>query len=86
MGKTRLAGRSVGVGLALFLAGCAAPAVISDINDSALKVQGNKLTPEKEFRREARKGCRLYGKKPVAISTRCLDQYCNRQERLFACK
>ena len=68
------------------LAGCAAPAVISDINDSSLKVQANAYTSINEVNAKAREGCSLYSKTPVAISTQCLDGYCIRKKYLYACK
>ncbi len=68
------------------LAGCAAPAIISDINDSSLKVQANAYTPMNEVWASARKGCTIYNKTPVSISHTCQDQYCIRKEYLFACK
>jgi hypothetical protein len=71
---------------ALATAACAAPAVISDINDSSLKIQVNNLTPETEIAQKAREGCGLYNKTPVPISHRCMDGYCMSKEILFACK
>lgn len=72
---------------ALFVVGaCAAPAVISDINDSALKVEVNAWTSAAEIERRAREGCAVYDKEPVSISYRCLDTDCIRKELLFACK
>ena len=68
------------------LAGCAAPAVISDINDSSLKVQANAYTYMGEVLVKAREGCKIYNKTPVSISHQCQDQYCIRSEYLFACK
>ena len=70
----------------LLLAGCAAPAVISDINDSSLKVQANVYTPMNEVNAKAREGCQIYNKTPVSISVQCLDGYCTRKAYLFACK
>jgi hypothetical protein len=68
------------------LASCAAPAVISDINDSALRIQVNALTPPAEIAQRARDGCAIYGKEPVPISSRCVNGNCDHQELLFACK
>jgi hypothetical protein len=70
----------------LFLAACAAPAVISDINDSALKIQVDAWTPPSEIERRARDGCAIYEKDPVPVSYSCLDNNCMRRELLFACK
>lgn len=68
------------------LLACASPAVISDINDSALKVQGNAYTPVSEINLKAEEGCQIYNKSPVGISTTCLNQYCTMKEYLFACR
>jgi hypothetical protein len=35
---------------------------------------------------EANRGCGLYGKHAVPISSRCLDGYCSYKELLFACQ
>jgi hypothetical protein len=74
------------VATALVTAACAAPAVISDINDSSLKIQVNSYTPESEIAQKAREGCAIYDKTPVPISHRCMDGYCISKELLFACK
>jgi hypothetical protein len=68
------------------VAACAAPAVISDINDSAIKIQVNAYTSPAEIDQRAQEGCGIYNKQPVPISQRCLDQYCVSKELLFACK
>jgi len=79
-------GRSLSIVGFCLLAGCAAPAVISDINDSAVKVQGNAYTPFEEITAEANQGCGHYNKSAVPISRACADYYCSRTEYLFACK
>lgn len=71
---------------ALLTAACAAPAVISDINDSSLKIQVNSYTPQNEIAQKAQEGCGIYHKTPVPISQRCLDGYCINKELLFACQ
>jgi hypothetical protein len=71
---------------ALVTAACAAPAVISDISDSSLKVQANNYTPPGDILAEADRGCALHNKEPVRISERCMDGYCTYKEVLFACK
>ena len=71
----------------MFVAGCAAaPAVISDINDSSLKVQTGMGTTDEMLMTKAREGCGLYGKTPIRISQTCMDEYCFRKQVLFACK
>ena len=75
------------VGAVLLLLGaCAAPAIISDINDSALKVQSGIGTSDEAILAKAREGCGIYGKKPVRISFVCKDEYCFTKNHLFACK
>jgi hypothetical protein len=68
------------------LAGCAAPATISNISDSALTVTGNARTPLPEVEAKAREGCGLYGKSATPISRQCYDQYCVNVAYLFACR
>src|SRR5437867_1156593 len=64
---------------------CSSP-VISDINDSAVKVQSAWYNNQNEAMAEANRGCGLYGKRAVPISSRCLDGYCSNKELLFACQ
>ncbi len=71
---------------AALLLGACAPAVISDINDSALKVQAGLGTTDEAILAEARRGCAIYGKTPVRISFVCKDEYCFTKDHLFACK
>ena len=66
--------------------GCAAPAVISDIHDSAVRVQGNGRTSDEAFMAEAAKGCGLYNKQPVPLSTTQGGPYGSVKQVLFACK
>ncbi len=72
--------------IVLLVSGCAAPAVISDISDSSLKVQGGFGTTDADIQMKAAEGCALYNKKPVRISHVCIDGYCFRKSVLFACK
>ena len=72
--------------IALLVSGCTTPAVISDINDSSLKVQGGIGTTDSDYYAKALEGCALYSKKPVRISHVCIDGYCMRKTVLFACK
>ena len=64
----------------------AAPAVISDINDSAVKVQTGLSTKPADILAEVSRGCGIYGKASVEISFKSVDQYCFSKEVLFACK
>lgn len=71
----------------LFAVGCTpVEPVISDINDSSLKVQTGLGTTDAMAMSKAREGCGLYDKTPVVISHQCLDGYCIRKSILFACK
>jgi hypothetical protein len=70
----------------LALAACAAPAVISDTSDTALRIEANNWTPAAEIDQKAQEGCGAYKKIPVSIGMRCLDGDCVRRELLFACK
>lgn len=65
--------------------GCATNAVISDIATDKVKVvaSGN---DQNVIMAQAREGCSHYKRIPVAISKRCIDQYCIQSEYLFACK
>src|SRR5262245_5487152 len=67
----------------LLVAACIAP-VVPDI--SPLRIQVDAGTPAVEIELRARDGCAAYGKEPVAVSYRCLDDNCLRRELLFACK
>ena len=68
------------------LQACTSPAVIADINDSSVHVQSGLGTTPTMIQREAEKGCAIYGKIPVELSYRCMDQNCIRRDTLFACK
>lgn len=67
------------------LAGCATQAVISDIATDKVKVVASG-GDQNIIMEQAREGCSHYKRVPVAISKRCLDQYCIQSEYLFACK
>ncbi len=70
----------------MFVVGCETPAVISDINDSSLKVQAGFGTTDQMIMSKAREGCGLYGKKATRISQTCTDEYCFGKQVLFACR
>lgn len=65
------------------LAACAS-AAISDIATDKVKVvaEGNDQTM---IMNEAKRGCAIYNRVPIALSKHCLDGYCMRTEYLFAC-
>ena len=62
------------------------PAVISEIDDDALKVQFGFGTDPNDILTTAAEGCALYDKQAVRISTECEDASCMRGETLFACR
>jgi hypothetical protein len=72
---------------ALTVCACASQPVISDINDSSIKVQASFTDNSRgDVSAVANNGCGNYGKNAVPISYRCLDGYCISKEFLFACK
>ena len=70
----------------LALAGCATRAVISDLETDKVKVQHNNQPDDTLVMKTANDGCRIHNRYALAISSRCLDQYCINKETLFACK
>jgi len=73
---------------AIALAGCATNAAISDISDSKVQVQSNKVVADEVVDAEAQRGCDQYGKTAVPLSVRCgmMSQgYCVAYEHLYAC-
>ncbi len=74
--------------LCLLTAGCAAPAVIADIEHDKVVVQSNQYTPPAEVVAEAERGCAIHGRKAEPISTRTAgsDGWAEIQMHLFACK
>lgn len=68
------------------LAGCAAPAAVSDVSDSMVKIRGNQFTPVAELDAEAQNACGLYGKQAVKMSQFCVDSQCAFQDTLYVCK
>lgn len=72
---------------AVLLAACGPqPAVISDINDSSVKVMAYPRTPKEAVRAEANRGCATYGKVAQPMSYQCVDEYCWTKQVLYACK
>jgi len=70
----------------LLLASCAAPAAVSDINDSMVKVRGNRFTPVAEIDSTAQNACGQYKKTAVKMSQFCTDSQCAFQDTLYVCK
>ena len=68
------------------LGGCAAPAVISDLEDDKVIVQGNQHTSQEDVAKKAAEGCAVHGRKAVPISQWCAGSYCSVKRHLFACK
>ena len=72
----------------LALAACTAGeprAAISDISESAVRVQATGGHLSLEVTRAAQEGCDHYGRLAEYVSHRCLDAACLRTETLFAC-
>lgn len=74
--------------LCLLAAGCAAPAVIADIEQDKVIVQANQYTPPGEVQAEAERGCALHGREAVPISTRQVggSDFDRIHHHLFACR
>jgi Tfp pilus assembly protein PilP len=78
--------RSTWVAAFVMLAGCAAPAAVSDVSDSMVKVRGNQFTPVTELDATAQNACQLYKKEAVKMSQFCVDSQCVYQDTLYVCK
>ncbi len=72
--------------IAFVLGGCAAEAVISDLETDKVIVQSRLGTKPEDVAAKAREGCALHGRMAVPISKQCLDNYCFSANHLFACK
>ena len=66
------------------LTGCETPAVITDIDSDSVKVYQDMFTPIEAVYDEARRGCALYNREPVALSVREAADYT--RSHLFACR
>lgn len=75
------------IAVCLLAGGCAAPAVIADIEHDKVVVQSNQYTPAAEVLAEAERGCAIHGRKAEPISTRIAgsDGWTAIQLHLFAC-
>lgn len=78
------------LGLLLPLAACTKPeppkAVITEISDSSVSVLQKFGTSNEGVALEAARGCGLYGKKPVPVSSHCAaGDACLAKVHLFAC-
>lgn len=75
--------------LALLLTGClgAEAPIISDIDDSSVKIQVNAAVPQDQVDAKAAEGCAVYGKQRTeALSERRFGQYGYMREVLYACR
>ena len=72
--------------IAFLVGGCAAPAVIADLETDKVIVQSRLGTSPEDIAAKAREGCALHGRTAVPISKQCLDNYCISANHLFACK
>jgi hypothetical protein len=64
---------------------CATKALIADLETDKVIVEaeGSNMSLIEE---EARKGCAIHNRSPIAVSKKCLDGFCRRAAYLFACK
>lgn len=70
----------------LVLAGCQPP-VISEISDSAVKIQHSVDIKKAEVDAKAAEACAVYGKKPTtALSDSCASDNCYVVNTLYACQ
>ena len=94
MDKAKIA---VAVSMSFLLISCVGTVAISDISDSMVKVQATAFATQEQILDEAKKGCALYEKVPVALSEKkqpysstqnsFADLYfAKNREVLFACK
>ena len=78
--------RYIAVLFVLVLAGCQPP-VISDISDSAVKIQHSPEFKQAEVDAKAIEACAIYGKKPTGpLSEKCATNNCYIVESLYACQ
>lgn len=72
--------------VALLMSGCAAP-VLSDVSSDRVKVQASSERPDAASRAEAERGCSLYGRPALYLSSRCIvpGAFCQAYEHLYAC-
>lgn len=75
---------AIAVALLAVLTGCATQASVSDVAQDHVRVQalGDDVGPVNE---QGFRACNMFGRRAVAMSTRCLDAYCLQKEYLFAC-
>lgn len=76
--------RHLGLLLAsLALAACSGSAVITGLDEDSVTVQARFPNPAQV---EAGRGCAFHGRAAVLVSKQCLDQTCNTQRFVFACR
>ena len=78
--------RRCAAALCLLTVGCAAPAVIADLEHDKVLVQANRYTDPNRIHAEAERGCALHGRTAVPISKRSAGGYDARVLYLFACR
>jgi len=78
--------RHLGLSLAsLALAACSGSAVITELDEDSVTVQARFPNPA-QVEAEAGRGCAFHGRTAVLVSKQCLDQTCNTQRFVFACR
>jgi hypothetical protein len=72
--------------LCLTIAGCSKPPTIKGVSDSAVQVLGWGQSPVELFDAEAARGCAIYGKTAVPVSSQCHGLPCFTKTRNYACQ
>ncbi|MFY9975827.1 MAG: PDZ domain-containing protein [Chromatiaceae bacterium] len=69
----------------LALAACSGSAVITELDEDGVVVQGRFPNPT-HVEAEASRGCAFHGRTAVLVSQECLDRTCNTRRFVFACR
>ena len=75
----------IAISFSLVSTACTTKALIADLKTDKVIVEadGSNMSIIEE---EARKGCAIHNRSPIAVSKKCLDGFCRRAAYLFACK
>jgi hypothetical protein len=75
----------IAISFPLVSTACTTKALIADLETDKVIVEaeGSNMSIIEE---EARKGCAIHNRSPIAVSKKCLDGFCRRAAYLFACK
>lgn len=69
----------------LALAACSSSAVITELNEDRVIIEARFPSPT-QVEAEASRGCAFHGRTAVSVSKQCLDQACDTQRFVFACR